>query len=142
MRHSNITDGANTTRGATVSNQTNSDSTSVSAVELDQMLDMHDLLSRLPFSRKIVLRMIHEQRIPAIYLNGKWGNFKNTIHQGDGSRLPYSNRSSEEIQMSRKQKATFDSPDWQRLFISVPPWYLPPARSTTGPRLRKRRPFP
>ena len=32
------------------------------------------------------------------------GNFKNTIHQGDGSRLPYSNRSSEEIQMSRKQK--------------------------------------
>ena len=36
------------------------------------MLDMNDLLLRLPFSRKIVLRMIHEQRIPAIYLNGKW----------------------------------------------------------------------
>lgn len=72
MRHSNITDGANTSLGATVSNQTNSDSTPVSAVELDRMLDMHDLLLRLPYSRKIVLRMIHERRIPAIYLNGKW----------------------------------------------------------------------
>jgi hypothetical protein len=72
MRHSNNTDRVNTNHGTTGSNQPSLDSTSLSSVEMDRMLDMNDLLLRLPFSRKIVLRMIHEQRIPAIYLNGKW----------------------------------------------------------------------
>ena len=72
MRHSNNTDATNTNFCATGSNQPSLDSTSLSSVEMDRMLDMNDLLLRLPFSRKIVLRMIHEQRIPAIYLNGKW----------------------------------------------------------------------
>lgn len=72
MRHSISPDGANTDDDATVSNQTTLNSTSLSAVELDRVLDMNDLLLRLPFSRKIILRMIHERRIPAISLNGKW----------------------------------------------------------------------
>lgn len=41
-------------------------------IESDRMLDINDMVLRLPFSRKIVLRMIHERRIPALNLNGKW----------------------------------------------------------------------
>lgn len=72
MRHSNSTDGASSHDDETVSNQNTHDSASQTAVELDRVLDMNDLLLRLPFSRKIILRMIHERRIPAISLNGKW----------------------------------------------------------------------
>lgn len=42
------------------------------ATEADRLLGVADLVARLPFSRKIVLRMIHERRIPAMQLNGKW----------------------------------------------------------------------
>lgn len=42
------------------------------AIEEDRLFDMNDLLRRLPFSRKVVLRMIQEGRIPAYMLNDKW----------------------------------------------------------------------
>jgi excisionase family DNA binding protein len=43
------------------------------AIEHDRWLSVQDLMARTGFSRKIVVRMIEEGRIPAIKLNGQWG---------------------------------------------------------------------